>query len=193
MLLWAVPLVYLISLWLGGSNAFVALTVFSYMYNDLDGANEHFLTRNLLNACGLSAIGLGAAEVATGYGEFSIRRNTIEWIAILALVITTTVQMQDLPDVEGDKARERRTFPLVYGDRMARWSVAATVFPWSVLCPYYWKLSVWFYVPSCSLGATIAFRVLYCKTIAQHEVTWKFWCFWMMALYLLPLHARSGQ
>lgn len=187
LLLGILPTVYLFSLLSGGSQAFVALTVFSYMYNDLEGANESPIIRNVLNACGLSAFSVGAAEVAVGHGRFGLQPCAYRWIAILGLVIASTVQMQDLPDIEGDQARRRKTAPLIYGDATTRWSLLATVVPWSFICPYYWQVSAWCYIPSCFLGFSMVIHVFYFRHPKKDEVAWKLWCVWMMVLYLLPI------
>lgn len=120
LLLWIVlPSSYISGVVFGGSNASVALVVFSYMYNDLDGANENWLLRNILNAFGLSLFSLGAAEVAWGQQTMPTERFYM-WIAILAAVISSTVQLQDLPDIDGDKAIGRRTMPLTCGITLTR-------------------------------------------------------------------------
>ncbi|KAF1995583.1 hypothetical protein P154DRAFT_445175 [Amniculicola lignicola CBS 123094] len=189
LLLWVLPSSYLTGVLLGDSDASVALMVFSYMYNDLDGANENWLLRNLLNACGLSLFSLGAAKVAWG-PDSTPGHIVYRWIAILAAVISSTVQLQDLPDVEGDKARGRRTMPLVYGDALARWSICVSVLFWSLCCPYYWNLHLIGYLPSVSLGGVIGARSCMAKNSKADAVTWKLWCVWIGVLYLLPLHGQ---
>jgi 4-hydroxybenzoate polyprenyltransferase len=193
MLLYILPAIFVSSRFLGGVEAAVALMVFSHMYNELDGAQEHWLIRNVLNACGLSCFSIGSAVVATGYGQYSITDDVYTWVAILAAVITTTVQMQDLPDVEGDRARDRKTMLLVYGDRVTRWSIALLVLFWSVACCYYWDLHILFYVPSVAVGAIMAWRVLLVRGLDEDEMTWKLWCVWMMVLYSLPLVKRVSS
>jgi 4-hydroxybenzoate polyprenyltransferase len=187
LLLWIIPSIYITSLVLGGTNAFIALTIFSYMYNDLDGANESPLSRNVLNACGLSAFSVGAAEVATGNNAFNLRSRAYIWIAVLAAIITSTVQIQDLPDLEGDKARGRKTVPLVYGDGVTRWSLVVTILPWSIFCPFYWRLSIWGYILPCFIGAMMLLCVVFFRTRKADEALWKMWCIWIITLYSLPL------
>ncbi|KAF2248666.1 hypothetical protein BU26DRAFT_530784 [Trematosphaeria pertusa] len=189
LLLWILPSSYLAGVVLGGSDASVALMVFSYMYNDLGGANENWLLRNLLNACGLSSFSFGAAQVAWG-PRSTLSKTVYAWIAILAAVISSTVQLQDLPDIEGDKARGRRTMPLIYGDTPVRWSVCIPALFWSFYCPFYWNLDLFGYLPSLLLGSIIAARTLIARYSEADAVTWKLWCAWMGILYLLPLLAH---
>ena len=168
----------------------VVLMVFSHMYNELDGAQEHWFIRNVLNACGLSCFSVGSAVVATGFSHYSITDSVYTWVGLLAAVITTTVQVQDLPDVEGDRARGRKTMLLMYGDKVTRWSIAVLVVFWSVACCWYWELSYLSYVPGVAVAALMAWRVLLRRKLDEDEVTWKLWCVWMMVLYMLPLFKR---
>ncbi|KAI1080879.1 hypothetical protein F5B20DRAFT_82923 [Whalleya microplaca] len=56
------------------------------------------------------------------------------WAMLTAVVVTSTIHTQDLPDVAGDKAGGRKTIPLIYGEKLARWSVAILAPLWSVVC-----------------------------------------------------------
>ncbi|KAF2677801.1 UbiA prenyltransferase [Lentithecium fluviatile CBS 122367] len=193
MQLYIIPTIYGMSLVLGGSEAAVALMVFSHMYNELDGGQENWLIRNVLNACGLSCFSVGAAIVVAGYGRYSITEDAYTWIGILAAVIATTVQAQDLADVEGDRARNRKTLMLVYGEGVTRWSIAVPVLFWSVACCWYWSLDFLWYLPSVLVGAVMAGRAVLMRGKAADEVTWKLWCLWMMVLYSLPLLKRVSS
>ncbi|KAL8746852.1 MAG: hypothetical protein Q9190_001176 [Brigantiaea leucoxantha] len=185
-----IPLVFLTSFLLGGHSglqATIALQIFSYMYNDLGGADENFIVRNILNACGLTCFSVGAAIVATGSADHSLNQWAHYWMALLGTVITSTVQTQDLPDMEGDRKRGRRTIPLIYGEDVARWSVAVTVVVWSILCPAFWQLSFLGYLPPVVVGIVLSTRVILLRNVRSDEISWKMWCAWMMVLYLLPL------
>ena len=54
------------------------------------------------------------------------------WIIVLSVVIGLVIFLQDLRDVEGDKAIGRRTFPIVFGDKATRYSLAISF----VLLPF---------------------------------------------------------
>jgi 4-hydroxybenzoate polyprenyltransferase len=189
-LLYVIPTIYVMGLFLGGAEAAVALMVFSHMHNELDGASKNWVVRNILNGCGLSCFSIGAAVVATGYGTHSLTEDTYTWVALLAAVIATTIQMQDLPDVEGDRATDRKTIVVVYGDSVTRWSVAVGVLFWSGVCCWYWDLNAAWYLPYVGMGAVMAARVLLIRDVKGDDVTWKMWGLWMMTLYLLPLVKR---
>jgi 4-hydroxybenzoate polyprenyltransferase len=193
LLLYLIPAIYAVGLVLGGSEASIALMVFSHMYNELDGANENWIVRNVLNACGLSCFSVGAAVVATGFGQHAVLDRAYTWIALLAIVIATTVQMQDLPDMQGDKIRNRKSVPLVYGHWVTRWSVAVLVAFWSVACCFYWQLELAWYLPCGVVGLCIGLRALLVRTVDADEMTWRLWCVWMMSLYSLPVMKRVSD
>lgn len=187
LLLWIIPLLYLTSLYLGGTSASVALIIFSYMYNDLDGANENYFIRNLLNACGLTCFSVGTSIVAVGYGSYTLNRRAYTWIALLSVVISSTVHTQDLADMEGDRLRGRRTIPLVHGETVARWSIAVMVVAWSVLCPAFWQVTILGYVPPLTIGGALGIRVIVYRSLKADKTSWRMWCAWLITLYFLPL------
>ena len=59
---------------------------------------------------GAATYGIDASLSATGYN----------WLGILGGVVVTTMQVQDLKDQAGDRARGRKTWPLVVGDSVSR-------------------------------------------------------------------------
>lgn len=153
------------SLALGGYTASVTLMLFIWMYNDLDGSNSGIWIRNALNASGLMCF---------------------SWILVTGAIIITTVHAQDLPDIEGDKARGRLTVPLLYGETAARVSLSAMVMFWSAACPLFWDASAWGWAVSTSLGCAMSVLALQKRGQWWDEVVWKLWCLWIAALYLLP-------
>ena len=90
------------------------------MYNDLGCAEEHFASRNLVIAAAYTLYGNGALRIACGYKGATVIWRAYAWEAIIAGVIFTTMQVQDLKDQEGDRTRDRRTAPLVLGDSWSR-------------------------------------------------------------------------
>ena len=75
-------------------------------------------------------------------------------------MIGTTVHIQDLKDQEGDRARNRRTAPLVLGDGPAQWTIAIPTAIWSVACPIFWQLDFLGYALPVGVGIIIVIRVL---------------------------------
>ena len=183
-LLFLVPCVALISCYLGSLEESVALMVLTWMYNDLGGADEGYFVRNLLNACGLTCFSAGALKIAVGDNQLNERAYI--WLGLLICVMLTSIQTQDMADMEGDAARGRRTIPLVHGEWAARLSIATAVASWSVVCPLFWHLSPASYVAPVFVGGALTFRILFLRNNRADKLTWKLWCAWMVVLYLLP-------
>ena len=73
--------------------------------------------RNLINACGFVCYSSGATRVACGgHGPVTLNSISYQWLVIVGAIVFSTLQMQDMADQEGDKARNRGTLPLVHGD-----------------------------------------------------------------------------
>ncbi|KAI9792108.1 MAG: hypothetical protein M1816_003090 [Peltula sp. TS41687] len=188
--LFVIPAVLLLSYALGVTTASVALVGFLCLYNDRGGA-ELGILRNFLNACGLLSFGAGATAIAAGVSVDQLTTCAFEWFGIIGLIITTTVHVQDLEDMPGDRARHRHTIPLFYGETVSRWSIAALVSAWSVTCPLFWSLKLLACVPSVALGGYLAARVVLYRSVEADKHAWRMWCLWMILLYLLPLFKES--
>ena len=172
-LLLIIPTVFLATLYLGGTREAVTLMVMTSMYNDLGGADVHFITRNLLNAFGYMCYSSGSMLVAVGHGQYHLSTMADWWLAIIGGIIFTTLQMQDMPDVEGDAARNRKTIPLVYGDFIARWSIAVPVIAWSFICPTFWGMSLFGYIAPVAVGVVFVVRLLVLRNVSADSITWK--------------------
>ncbi|KAL9580869.1 MAG: hypothetical protein Q9212_004236 [Teloschistes hypoglaucus] len=116
LLLFVIPCVYLATLKLGGTWESVTLMIGSWMYNDLGGADNEVVMRNLLNGFGYICQSSGSMKVAAGYGLHHLNDDSTIWLAMIGAIILTTLQMQDMADIHGDAKRGRKTVLLVYGD-----------------------------------------------------------------------------
>ncbi len=182
-----IPIVFFATFYLGGVRESVALMVMTWMYNDLGGAGENIVTRNLLNALGYMCYSSGSMLVAAGHGQYELNETATRWLAIIGAIIFTTLQMQDMPDVEGDAARNRKTVPLVYGDIVARISIAVPVMAWSFISPTFWRLEKFGYMAPVAIGVIFTLRLLILRSAPADTATWKLWCAWLATIYLLPL------
>ena len=190
LLLACLPLVLLADyLALGAVEEAVVLMVATWMYNDLGGADESFVVRNLSNALGIVLYGSGSIRVACGAPTYSLNQTAYQWLATIGAVAFSTVQLQDLPDQEGDKTRDRKTMPLAVGDHNARWATAVMVVGRSLTCPVFWRLELLGFLFPGVLGALMAYRTLSKRTVEADKETFKLWCLWMAILYVLPLFA----
>lgn len=186
-LLTILPAIFLVTLYLGGLEETVAMMVLTWMYNDLGGADESYVVRNIINAFGFMCYSSGATLVACGFGEHSLNPVAYQWLAIVGGIVFSTLQMQDMADQEGDQARGRGTVPLILGDGPARWTIMVPVMTWSIVCPMFWKLHPYAFIIPLLLGTTLSLRLYFLRTVAADKQTWKLWNVWISSIYLLPL------
>ncbi|CEJ59401.1 hypothetical protein PMG11_08026 [Penicillium brasilianum] len=186
--LWSLPIALAVSALVGGGVVQSALlAIFGTIYNDFGGGDGHWLVRNLLNAAGFTSFASGTLEVAL---QSSLPRSMIPWIFLIALVVGTSVHVQDMYDQPGDAAAGRRTLPLVIGDEMARWSIAIVVTAWSILCPLYWSSDLVGYLGPLGLGLWVSSRSLRKRTVKEDRTTFRIYNAWLVALYALPMTYR---
>lgn len=171
---------------IGGWRQTLSLMFLGTWYNAGGGADKSFIVRNLINAAGILSFATGAMEVALGR-RLLITGPSIQWMGILASVIFTTVQTQDLYDMKGDSIRNRKTMPLVIGDVWTRWYTALTITTFSTFCPIYWSMEWYGFVLPLVLGAFITARTLKYRTPEADKRTFQMWNAWLVSVYFLPV------
>ncbi|KAI1415789.1 UbiA prenyltransferase family [Hypoxylon sp. FL1857] len=174
------------SIGIGGLRQSFSLVLLGTWYNAGGGADRSFIIRNIINAAGILSFASGAMEVALGT-PLLMTRPSVQWLCILASVIFSTIQTQDLYDTEGDSYRNRKTMPLVIGDSLTRWWTAFMVLAFSVLCPAYWSLGWHVFVLPMFLGGLVAMRTLSYRTAEADKRTFQIWNAWLVSIYSLPL------
>ncbi|KAI0973163.1 UbiA prenyltransferase family-domain-containing protein [Xylaria arbuscula] len=178
-----------LSIFLGSFLPSTTLMTMIWLYNDLDGSSSGPLMRNLLNAAGLACFGWGAVCVLA---ETPDDGNMLrDWLLLTAAVISTTIQVQDLSDKEGDKARNRKTAPLVYGEGCTRWSVAIMAPFWSQACSTFWRVSLSYAIGLLGISLIMSAVVLLGKSQSSSELGLKLWCLWVTVIFALPLLGSS--
>ncbi|TVY84928.1 Fumagillin beta-trans-bergamotene synthase [Lachnellula suecica] len=180
------PIAIIVSLALGNILQCIALICLGFWYNDLKGSDSSFAVRNFINACGFVCFASGAMQVAIGQHESALKLLGW-WSPVVACIVFSTVQTQDMYDQRGDAVRNRKTLPLVIGDGPARWTIAIPMIMWCFFAPWLWKSSVAGYVAPVSLGLIIAARTLWKRSEKQDKTTFRFWNLWLVCVYLLPL------
>ncbi|MCJ1387186.1 hypothetical protein MMC18_000026 [Xylographa bjoerkii] len=187
LLLAILPVTFFLNMSLGGLEVTLTALVLTWMYNDLGGADENYIVRNLINACGLVSWSAGTTLVACGKDKYALNAMGYKWLAIEATIIFTTLHVQDLRDQEGDMARDRKTAPIVWGDTATRWTIAIPVLTWSLLCPMIWNLGLPGFLVPLIPGGILALRVMFLRTVDADKITWKLWGIWIASLFILPL------
>lgn len=165
-----IPVVLLISLALGAATPALALIALTWAYNDLGGADDNFVIRNVLNALGMSVYSSGAVIIGSG-SRSGLTVTASHWIAFVGLIIATTVHVQDMRDQKGDAVKKRKTIPLVFGDGFARQIIAGAIVGWSLAAPTFWNLGIAGYTLTAGIGAIIAFRILWKRNVSADKGT----------------------
>lgn len=189
MMLALYPVSIVTSAYIGGLQACIALILLGYCYNDLRAADVSCVVRNLINAGGYLSFILGAMDVAISESTASYTPKARQWFLLVGAVVFSTVHSQDFPDQEGDRARGRKTVPLVLGTRISSYVTAGAVMWWSAFMPWFWQLGLMGYFFPGVLGGVVGWRLLKHGTVKAHKLTFKIWNAWIVSLYLLPLMA----
>ena len=189
-LLLTVIVILMLDMYLGALEVTFVWLVLNWTYNDLRGADEHFVVRNALNAIGLCCGCAGTAMIACD--GFTFNRTGYNWLAIEGLVVFTTAHVQDLRDQAGDRASGRSTVPLIWGDQYARCSIAFPVFAWSLISPAIWGLGIGHYLAPMLLATIIFYRLLNFRHLQADKLTYKIWSLWIGTIFVLPLCKDSS-
>ena len=131
-------------------------------------------------------------QVARGSQHFDLSNAGLKWLGWTSAIITCTIHIQDLYDQEGDKLRNRKTIPLVFGHAFARYSIAIPVAVWSFVTPAFWRLSIFGFLPPVTLGIIIPVRLLRNEkgNVAYDKVTFVYWNAWLISIHMLPVWAQ---
>lgn len=187
-LLFLIPVVLAINhFYLGVGSECALLTIISWLYNDLEGG-ETWATRDCLLAVVAGLCNIGSTKVISYTTASTPVVSTLGWIwvAIISGITWTTMTVQDLKDVVGDRARRnRRTAPLVFGTMEVRWYLAIMITLWSYICSWFWqsKLAGLIVV---AYGVYIAWRCIKCDGYGPDRRTYEHWALWQVVLFTLP-------
>ncbi|KAJ9223792.1 hypothetical protein DTO169C6_3906 [Paecilomyces variotii] len=179
--------------WLGGFPEALFFMAETWVYDYASGASSWW-GKNIINALFYMTGQLGATRVAAeAMGSTTMTRAGYEWCLLLGINTFTTVQIQDLRDQEGDRARGRRTVPLVIGDWTTRWITTLFISFWSIACPAYWGNSRFTagYVPPLLVGSFVVARMLSCRSAKADRATFNYYTLaWLPSLYAIPILSR---
>lgn len=198
LMLAVIPAVMLLNHLLGAWAQGTGILVLCWVYNDLGGGDEAFV-REMVIAVAYGMFNSGSLVVALGGGGNTGTTSSNNkghhapselgwvWVAIVSGVILTTMQVQDLKDQAGDRARGRKTICLYMGERFSRTTIAFFVCFWSCVCAYFWALGPLAFSFVAVTAAVVATRVLLVRSPKGDARTWRLWCFWHASLYVLPV------
>ena len=173
--------------YLGVGSETACIIVGCWVYNDLKASDDSWLTRNAVIALGFGVFNWSSLKIAVGRGSAGITTTGLAWIGMYSLVIFTTMHVQDMKDQAGDRARGRRTAPLIFGDRAARWSLAVPILIWGPVCALHCQATLLIATFVSLFGGYVGWRCLSFHGSLQDRWTWQLWCAWTAMLSLMPL------
>ncbi|TGO61805.1 hypothetical protein BCON_0024g00050 [Botryotinia convoluta] len=184
-----IPAVLAINHWLFNVGAETAcLLTATWVYNDFKASDDGWIQRNFMAALAFWIYNLSSLKVAIGGGGSSTASVTTTgqiWVTVISAVIMTTMHVQDLKDMLGDKSRGRETAPLLLGEHVTRRVLAVPIVLWAPICALYW--SEWTAaLPATITGSYVALRCLLRSGKEEDKWTWQVWCFWTALLSLMP-------
>ncbi|TFY57492.1 hypothetical protein EVG20_g8526 [Dentipellis fragilis] len=162
---WAlIPLCVAASLVYGMDVALVSagLTATTLVYDEI-GLAGHWIGKNACAVSGYAMFEIGATKIMGS----TPRLDTTAILAILCSIsiILTTIHAQDCPDVAGDRAQGRVTFP-IYAPEGARLVILCATAAWSLLLTRLWHMNAIAGVLFCTFGAYVGLRYYFLRSVA---------------------------
>jgi len=166
----------------------VGLVATTFIYDEL-GAASHIVGKNFCNIGGYASFEVGATAIIGA-------NHAMDFVSVTAVIISgilifTTIQAQDFPDVEGDKALGRMTFPIYAPEFSRAFTVFATT-AWSIFLSWFWgvgPVSTAFLV---TFGSYVGMRYYRWRTLEADRTSYLLFNIWLMAAHVLPVHARTS-
>lgn len=190
-LLWVIGVAFTLSWHFGTLGESLVLAVITWIYNDLDGANQGSWVRNALNAAGLANLYFGATVVAVGRAAAGTGLSGWGWVAVIVAVQFSTVRTED---GYGDCFFAGKTNAAdIYRQDLMRWIAADMIITCSFLWPKFLGLDMLGYVTPMLLGIILAGRISDSKITAADWVFGKLGRWWLMAMCFLPVYSVIGM
>lgn len=180
------PFCFVIAIYIGGFVPYAVLTFFHVWYNEFGGA-ANGVVKNIFNGIGIGCFFAGPLEVATGYSVFSGKAEGAIWVGILMATFGATSHVQDFRDMQGDRAANRSTIPLVVGEMTARVLAIAAVGFWTEVACQFWSAGWLQRALPYATGAVLVANLLLDRTHDGDVRAWRLWSVWVLSLFLLPV------
>lgn len=138
----------------------LGLVAVTFTYDELGGASN-VVGKALCTAGGYISFEVGATAIFGMSCRYYVQKQpaffyfgfagadrlligVMDFVSITAVIISgvlifTAIQAQDFPDVEGDKAVGRMTFP-IYAPELSRFVTLFATMAWSVFLSWYWQV-----------------------------------------------------
>jgi len=174
---------YCLGIWSEG----LFVQVLSYYYNELNGGGGPL--RDVIISVSYGLANRTSLRLASG-PENTINQQGQAWIFVVSTIILTTMHIQDMKDLQGDRKRGRKTIPILIGDFSCRIALAILIPFWSIIAVRFWNLGITGSSLYFLLAILVGIRVLAIQDRKEDARTWKLWCFWHTSLYALPILSR---
>lgn len=187
------PLNIILSVTIGGIVPFAVIATIAVWNNEFRDPSGGAL-KNIHNGIGITSFLAGALEIATESSIYGGEGTAAIWMSVIALVITCTIHVQDLRDVDGDMTAGKRTIPIVVGENNARWAIASGVSFWTALAWWFWDARAEGLLVA-GLGLGVVWNTLNVRTKDGDRMSYRLWAPWLLSLasfpFLKSLYLRS--
>lgn len=92
-------------------------------------------------------------------------------VLLSAMIILTTIHVQDFPDVSGDSAIGRETIPIRFPNG-SRLLTTVIMILWSVILSYVWQLPQPLFLLMCIMGTWVAYRIWFFRSEEEDKKTY---------------------
>ncbi|KAJ7814515.1 UbiA prenyltransferase family [Mycena olivaceomarginata] len=166
----------------------IALIATTWLYDE-GGASKTALGKNFCNVAGYVSLELGATKLMGAARQLDVVSTTA--IFLSGTLIFTTIQAQDFPDVDGDAASGRVTFP-IYAPELSRAFTLCSVITWSIGLGWYWHPGPMIKSVFIILGIYVGCRYYLWRTVEIDKKSYFIFNIWLICAHVLPVHARLG-
>ncbi|KAI0787092.1 UbiA prenyltransferase family [Irpex lacteus] len=164
-----------------------ALVTTTWAYDQL-GFARHPIGKNFCNIWGYMVFETAAVKLIGAHRDLD---TTSTYAIILSgMVIFTTIQAQDFPDVEGDAAIGRVTFP-IYAPEFSRIFTFMATTGWSVCLCWFWGIGPCSTVAVALIGGYVGCRYYIWRDAKTDSQSYILYNCWLALILILPIHARS--
>ncbi|KAF2837803.1 hypothetical protein M501DRAFT_139986 [Patellaria atrata CBS 101060] len=189
LLCYLIPVTYILTLFIGGSNIFLLSVVTSWLYNELGAGDENFYSRQILNGVGLIGWHAGSVLVASGVGT-EFHTKGIQWIFLLGAAVTFTIAIQDYKDMEGDIAVGKVTNPIVWGMTPSKIFCAVMMVTWAFIACWFWNVDLLVLAIYMVISLVQGIRVVVVQGKRAEALSLELWYVWLLMLCILPISTR---
>ncbi|KAI0708433.1 UbiA prenyltransferase family [Earliella scabrosa] len=165
-------------------GAVIAMANIAYQDFHFDA---HWFPRNVCNALAYAAFNAGASRVMVGeYPVLNTSQTSLKAQVLNALLILTTIQVQDFQDVDGDRATGRMTLPIAY-PWASRLSISLILPAWSIFLSLFWNVGFLSSAVLVSLGAYVGAQ-LYSnrRTPTRDADMYRIYNVWLSFVHAIP-------